>query len=97
MGEHKFKVSFSKGNGNASAEFAFKVEEGGIISAHGLNGLIQDGKLMLKEHDYPEAGKAPTETEFDGEFESQTVIKGSYKSNNAHTYDAHGTFMMTKE
>ena len=97
MGEHKFKVTFSKGDAQSSTEFTFKVEEGGIISATGLNGLIQDGKLILKEHDYPEQGKAPTETEFDGEFESQTVIKGSYKSNNATAYDAQGTFTMTKE
>jgi hypothetical protein len=97
VGEHKFKVSFTKGDFQGSSVFTFKVEEGGIISAHGLNGLIQDGKLILKEHDYPEQGKAPTETEFDGEFESQTVIKGSYKSNNTQAYDPQGTFTMTKE
>ncbi len=59
------------------------MEAGGIISSHpsdsikySLNGIIQDGKITFKQQ-YEDAKK---EVEFDGAFETETKIKGTYKS-----------------
>jgi hypothetical protein len=32
IGEHKFKVTFTKADASKTSEFTFKIEEGGIIS-----------------------------------------------------------------
>jgi hypothetical protein len=100
VGEHIFKGTFTKKGASAPLEFVFKVEEGNIISSHAtehfkysLNGVIQDGKLTLKQQF---EGEGHLEAEFDGEFDGANKIKGVYKSNNGAVYDETGHFEITK-
>lgn len=70
------------------------VEEGGVITTQpndtqkfSLNGIVQDGKLTLKQQ-----FEGDVEAEFDGVFESNTAVKGVYKSNKTDEYEATGAF-----
>lgn len=73
------------------------VEEGGVITTQpmdtqkfSLNGIVQDGKLTLKQQ-----FEGDLEAEFDGVFESNTLVKGAYKSNKEDEYEASGQFEFT--
>lgn len=91
MGEYKFKGQLSKGAETKPLDFIFTVEAGGIISSHpsdsvkySLNGIIQDGKITFKQQ-FEDIKK---EVEFDGVFESDTKIKGTYKTEDLAEHDA---------
>ena len=58
--------------------------------------MVQDGNLTLKEQVEYENGTSVF-TDFDGEFETATKIKGTYSSNNKDQYDETGTFDLTIE
>jgi hypothetical protein len=71
-------------------EFVFNVVEGGIISSqpsdkakYSLNGIVQDGKLTLKQQ--YEGGASP-DVEIDGEFVSPTQVRGTYKIEKGASY-----------
>lgn len=99
VGEYKFKGTTSKGTGSKPLDFIFTVEAGGIISSHpsdaikySLNGIIQDGKVTFKQQ-FEDVKK---EVEFDGVFESESKIKGIYKTEDLEEHDAQGSFELVK-
>ena len=101
MGDHVFKGFVEGADGSKQdVEFVFKVEEGGIISsqeaggAYTLNGVVQDGKLTLKQQF---EGEGALEAQFDGEFETATKIKGTFESNNQAAYPGNGAFELNKQ
>lgn len=90
VGDHVFKGTFTKDNAPQALEFVFHVVEGGIISSqpsekakYSLNGLVQDGKLTLKQQ---YEGDAQPDVELDGEFVSATQVRGTYKIEKGASY-----------
>lgn len=92
VGQHVFKGALHQdGGAEQHLEFVFHVVEGGIISSpateavkYSLNGIVQDGKLTLKQQFEGEG--AGVDAEFDGEFDSANTIKGTYKGENGATH-----------
>ena len=81
-------------------EFIFTVEAGGIISSqptathnYSLNGIVQEGKLTLKqtiEH-------LKEDIEFDGEFENEERIVGTFKKFVQNDLVGLGTFQLVRD
>ena len=99
-GDYTFKGSFTKAGKDTPVSFKFKVLEGGIIEAQpsadvkfSLNGVIQNNKFVLAQQFEGGSDSA----NFDGVFESDKLVKGTYKSNRSAEYDAEGTFTLERQ
>ena len=53
-----------------------------------VNGIIQENKLTLQQQFMGDT----IVTDYEGYFESNTLIKGTYKSNRIDEFDESGTF-----
>jgi hypothetical protein len=98
-GEYELKGSYTMAGADKPMSLKFKVEEGGIISQqaagdikYSLDGLVQANKLIITMiHESKE------KTEFEGEFETDKAVKGTYKSEKKGDFDEAGQFMFEKQ
>ena len=96
-GAYTFVGEFTKGSDKSAMNVQIQAEAGGVVtSAEGAqikyNGFVTNGKVTLKA--MFDDGK---ETEFDGYFETEKQIVGSYKSDKLDQYDATGTFKLDRQ
>lgn len=77
----------------------FKVEEGGVISqpsgegvAYSLNGVVTEGKLTLKQ----QFGSEDKFVDYEGVFENESTVKGTYKAQGVEEFGEAGEFSLNK-